>query len=116
MRLSTTTANKQGLYSFKFPYGDRTYPAQGGPNYNSALLPSLPNGSTTWDWENHWAVNSDTFSQQVFYYQVRAKTPLTNPVGYEIWGYTISNFGLGTFSKLYDSVTGIESGKSSFFV
>jgi hypothetical protein len=113
---STTIANNQGRYSFRFPYGDRTYPAQGGPNYNNALLPSLPNGSTTWDWENHWVVNSDTFFQQVFYYQVRAKTPLTNPVGYEIWGYTISNFALGTFSKLYDSVTGIEPGKSSFFV
>ena len=113
---STTIVNKQGLYSFRFPYGDRTYPAQGGPNYNSALLPSLPNGSTTWDWENHWAVSSDLFSQQVFYYQVKLKTPLTNPFGYEIWGYTISNFGLGSISKIYDSVTGIEPGKTSFFV
>ena len=113
----TFEESRTGFYQFNFPYGDRTYPAQGGPNYNSSLLPSLPNGSTTWDWQNHWAIDSTYFSQRVFYYTVKAKTPLTNPVGYEIWGYTISNFGLGTYFKIYDTATGgIVPGKESFFV
>ena len=115
---AVTNGNFEGKYTFRFPYGDRTYPAQGGPNFNSALLPSLPNGSTTWDWENHWAVSTDRFSQSVFYYQAIAKTPLTNPLGYEIWAYSITNFVTsGTLIKIYDTATGgIVSGQESFFV
>jgi hypothetical protein len=115
---SKTSVNLDGQYVFKFPYGDRTYPSQGGPNYNNSLLPSLPNGSTTWDWENHWAVSSDRFGQRVFYYQARAKTPITNPLGYEIWAYAISNFAItGSLFKIYDTATGgIVPGNESFFV
>lgn len=108
--------NRDGRSRSTYLYGDVTYPSSGGTNYNNSLLPSLPNGSTTWDWENHYSISSNILTQYVYYYTVKLKTPLTNPFQYEIYGYTISNFGLGTYSKIYDSVTGIVSGKESFFV
>ena len=111
-----TSINREGRLRITYPYGDRTYPSSGGTNYNNSLLPSLPNGSTTWDWENHFSVSTTEFNQYVYYYNVKLKTPITNPFQYEIWGYTISNFNIGTSTKIYDSVTGIEPGKSSFFV
>ena len=116
---STKTSNLEdyvsGYIQHPYTYADKTYPASGGTNYNNTLLPSLPNGSTTWDWTNHFYSESNGYWQYLYRYEVIAKTPLTN-LGFEIWAYSISNFNLGSYRKIYDSATGIESGQSSFFV
>ena len=46
---------------------------------------------------------------------LKGKTPLTS-LGFEIYGYSISNFGLGTSRKIYDSATGVVPTETSFFV
>jgi hypothetical protein len=111
---SNTTAYQRGYITHQNPYADKTYPSSGGTNFNTTLLPLL--SGTTWDWTNHfYNVSEEYYQQYVFYYEVKAKTPLTS-LGFEIWGYSISNFGLGTTRKIYDSSTGVEPGQSSFFV
>lgn len=112
---ANTSGSNSGYIVHPYTYGDKTYPASGGTNYNNTLLPSLPNGSTTWDWTNHFNISGNDYQQYVFYYTVKAKTPLSS-LGFEIWAYSISNFGLETDRKIYDSSTGIEPGQSSFFV
>jgi len=105
--------SNSGFLNTTYIYGDKTYPASGGTNFNTTLLPLL--SGTTWDWTNHFYITGNDYYQYVYQYEVRGKTPLSS-LGFEIWGNTISNFGLGTSTKIYDSSTGIEPGKSSFFV
>jgi hypothetical protein len=112
---ANTSSSQSGYIVHPYTYGDKTYPASGGTNYNNTLLPSLPNGSTTWDWTNHFYISGNDYQQYVFYYTVKAKTPLSS-LGFEIWAYSISNFGLGTDRKIYDSATGVVPTETSFFV
>ena len=112
---ANTSSGNSGYIVHPYTYGDKTYPASGGTNYNNTLLPSLPNGSTTWDWTNHFYISGNDYQQYVFYYTVKAKTPLSS-LGFEIWAYSISNFGLGTDRKIYDSATGVVPTETSFFV
>ena len=104
---------ESGYVYTTYIYGDKTYPASGGTNFNSTLI--IPNGVTSWDWTNHFFISSNQYFQYVFYYSVKAKTPLTS-LGFEIYGYSISNFDLGTYRKIYDSATGVVPGQESFFV
>ena len=108
---SDLTDYEEGKLTHPYPYADKTYPATGSGPYT--LVPSL--SASTWDWENHFYVSGDNYQQYVFRYEVIAKTPLTN-LGFEIWAYSISNFNLGTYRKIYDSATGVVSGQGSFFV
>lgn len=102
---------EEGTLTHPYPYADKTYPATGSGPYT--LVPSL--SASTWDWENHFYVSGNNYQQYAFRYYVIAKTPLTN-LGFEIWAYSISNFNLGTYRKIFDSATGVVSGQESFFV
>ena len=105
--------SNSGFLTTKYIYGDKTYPASGGTNFNSTLI--VPNGVTSWDWTNHFLTSGNEYSQYVYGYVVKGKTPLTS-LGFEIYGYSISNFGLGTSRKIYDSATGVVPTETSFFV
>lgn len=110
---SNLSSTNSGSLSTSYSYADKTYPSSGGTNFNTTLIPSL-NGET-WDWSNHFAINGNGYAQYVYSYEVKAKLPLTS-LGFEIWGYSISNFGLGTSRKIYDSATGVVPTETSFFV
>ena len=97
-------------------YSTKTYASSGTTN---TLIPSLSGQS--WDWQNHFAELFGNgglipyYMQDVYYYETRVITYA--PLVYEIWAYTISNFKIsGTLTKIYDSITGIVSGQSGFFV
>jgi len=98
---SRSSVSRNGSFSISNTYSNNTYPASGVTN---TLIPTL--SATTWDWENHANIISNTYQQIVFDYNV----VVTNwsPFQYKIQAKQISNFqSIGSYFDVWSSTLGI---------
>jgi hypothetical protein len=94
----TRNGNTYILYT----YNTNTYAASGtGISYT--LIPSL--SGSTWDWENHYYLQSGSYWYQNLYdYRVEVTSTVGNPFTFKIYAKQISNFqAIGSYIEVYDS-------------
>jgi hypothetical protein len=92
---------RNGSIFERYTYNKNTYAASGtGISYT--LIPSL--SGSTWDWENHYYIESDYFYQYLYDYKVEVTSTVGNPLTFKIYAKQISNFkAIDPYFEVYDS-------------